>query len=196
MLNKNILAVSVFLLVVYMSGCLFEAIEDKGSFRAMKTPVSSVFMKESEAKNFQGLVPIRIFFIENDDMSLKMQIRYVDSKMASESVERLAQIILEELQKGPNKETGLDGVWGEGVELVSDVYLEGGIVLLDFNEEFFKKLQEDESFEQLIVYSIVNSLTQVRQVERVKFLKEGKEVEDYGGKLDINSLFHRNPNLS
>ena len=196
MLNKNILVFSVFLFVVYMSGCLFESIEDKGGFRAMSTPVSSVFMKESEAENFQGLVPIRVFFIENDDLSLKMQIRYVDSKMASESVESLAQIILEELQKGPTKESGLDVVWGEGVDLVSDVYFEGGIVLLDFNEEFFKKLQEDESFEQLIVYSIVNSLTQVRSVERVKFLKEGEEVEDYGGILDINSLFHRNPNLS
>lgn len=46
--------------------------------------------------------------------------------------------------------------------------------------------------EELSVYSIVNALTELKEIERVKIIINGKEIKNFKGNLTLDKEFPRN----
>jgi len=63
---------------------------------------------------------------------------------------------------------------------------EDGTAVADFSREIQDNFNGGARFEQVMVYSIVNTLAQFPQVKRVRILVEGQPVESLGGHIDAS----------
>ncbi|GKX31136.1 hypothetical protein SH1V18_36160 [Vallitalea longa] len=70
-----------------------------------------------------------------------------------------------------------------------------GVCYVDFSKEFKSKHEGGSTGELLTIYSIVNTLTELPDINKVQFLIEGEKEELFKGHLQFNILFERNLDL-
>ena len=126
-----------------------------------------------------------LYFAKKDSDKLCRTTRVV--KIADQKP--LAHYIINELIKGADD--GYEDVMSKRTKLIS-VDTEGGICFVNFGEEFLKKNGRNGA--EKTVYAIVNSLTELENVDRVQFLVEGRRVERLG-EVDISGTIERNEGI-
>jgi len=89
----------------------------------------------------------------------------------------LERYVIEELLRGPNDENKLS-VIPEGTEMLW-VKTEDGVCSVNFSYHLYNYRPGTIIGERLTIYSIVNSLTSLSGVDRVKILIEGRTVDTY-----------------
>lgn len=111
-----------------------------------------------------------------------------------EAVERdISLTILEELIKGPlNPE--LNRTVPTGVKILG-LSVNKGIAAIDFSEEIRSGHWGGSTGEILTVYSIVDTITELPEIEQVRFLIEGEEIETLAGHLDLSEPVHPDEGL-
>ncbi len=108
---------------------------------------------------------------------------------------------VEELIKGPSA----DGLYPTlpSDTVVNSVDVSDGMATVDFNISIidnFEEIPHSSTTETLAIYSIVNTLTEFNEIEKVKITIEGLEsgqvegyhVEDFWGHIGIHEPFERN----
>ncbi len=109
--------------------------------------------------------------------------------------------VLEELIKGPSAE-GLYPTLPSDTK-VNSVNVSDGMAAVDFNIRIidnFEEIPHSSTTETLAIYSIVNTLTEFKEIEKVKITIEGRDsgqvegyyVEDFWGHIGIHEPFERN----
>ena len=88
------------------------------------------------------------------------------------------QYIINELIKG-SKDKSHQSLLSSKTVLMS-VDIEDNICYLNFKSGFIKDNAGSEEHEKLVIYSIVNSLTELESINRVQFYMDGKRVESFG----------------
>ena len=96
-------------------------------------------------------------------------------------------LILNQLMEGPLAEE-MQAVIPAGTVL-NKVIIRDGICYVDFNEKFMEKRAGITA--EVAVYSVVNSLTELPNVYKVKFLINGASKKTYQN-LDFSQAFERN----
>jgi len=175
-------------------------------------------MKKNILKNFlsTGILLISILFLT---ISLSSCTRSVNLYFASASetefylVKETREItvsdefyksVLEELIKGP-KSSELYPTLPSNVE-VNSVNVSSGTAAADFSREIitnFEEIPHSSAMETLAIFSIVNTLTEFEEIEKVKITVEGKEsgeidglyIEDFWGHMGIYEEFTRNEDI-
>jgi hypothetical protein len=109
-------------------------------------------------------------------------------------VNHLAEIIVNELIKGP-KVAGMKATIPEGSKLRSQIKIDGDVAIVDFSKEFRDNHPGGKAEERMTIYSIVNSLTELKEISKVKFLIEGKSSSEYKGNFKFNTEFPRRAQL-
>lgn len=66
---------------------------------------------------------------------------------------------------------------------VNSLHIISGVCYLDLSEEFLGDVADTKSDQ--VVYSVVNSLTSLTSIEKVKITVEGEEIESYRGTVDL-----------
>ena len=89
-----------------------------------------------------------------------------------------AEAVVEKLIEGPQS-TELLTLIPEGTELLG-VTVDDGLCTVDFSGQFTENSAGGTSSETLCVYSIVNSLTELEDIDEVLFLINGETVEIFG----------------
>ncbi|MBE7037452.1 MAG: hypothetical protein E7404_00955 [Ruminococcaceae bacterium] len=87
----------------------------------------------------------------------------------------LEKTIVTELIKGPENKALLSTI-PDGTKLLS-IETKDSICFVNFSQDFVTKHNGGSAGEYLTVYSIVNSLTELENVEKVQFLVEGNKLE-------------------
>ena len=87
----------------------------------------------------------------------------------------LEKTIVTELIKGPENKALLPTI-PEGTKLLS-IETKDSICFVNFSQDFVSKHSGGSAGEYITVYSIVNSLTELDNVEKVQFLVEGNKLE-------------------
>ncbi len=116
----------------------------------------------------------------------------------------LYKSVLEELIKGPETDD-LYAVLPSDVR-VNSVKLSGSTATVDFSKEIitnFEEIPHSSTTEILAIFSIVNTLTEFEEIERVKITIEGKDsgeidglyIEDFWGHVGIYEEFTRNEEI-
>lgn len=85
--------------------------------------------------------------------------------------------VLSELMAGP----GTDELWNaipEGTRLLS-VSTENGVCTVNFSREYVENSPGGTASERMAIYSVVNTLTGLKGIQKVQFLIEGKKQEIY-----------------
>lgn len=185
----------LFLIVTSFCGCsLFRKLGfgDKSDDAAS---VSSIYIGEEEASLLTDKVPVYLYFANKDNTRLRKLIRYIPAAQAKKGSAALATVLVEELIKGPAKKSGLTPTIPEGSKLKSPVTVEKGTATVDFNEAFVKNHPGGKDAEQMTIYSIVNTLTELVDVQNVVFKIDGKTVEEYKGNFRFDATFPRTTSL-
>lgn len=120
-------------------------------------------------------------------MILKAESRLV---LKQKFLEDAPKVIIEELIKGPGSKNLLPTI-PNGTKIIS-VKRKLNIVFINLSEDFVENHGGGSSGEEITVYSIVNSLTELKDVGEVQFLIEGKKLEEYKGHLVFDKPFRRN----
>ncbi len=158
-------------------------------------PVSSIVMGEDEAKKLTDKVPVHLYFANEDNTKLKLEIRYIPVSEAKQSTSHLASVIVKELIKGPSKDSGYKSTIPAGTLLRTPVAVKDGIATVDLSNEFKSKHPGGKDAEKMTIYSIVNSLTELKDIQKVKFTIAGKVQKEYMGNFQFDVPFPRSASL-
>ena len=75
------------------------------------------------------------------------------------------------------------------------VKLEGGVAKVDFSKDLVKHFVGGSTGEEMLVGSIVNTLTEFPEVKQVQILIEGSPVETIAGHMDLSTPLSRMKDL-
>ncbi|NLM74804.1 MAG: GerMN domain-containing protein [Clostridiaceae bacterium] len=155
------------------------------------TPTSSLTIDEETAAVLNEKVPVILYFADEQEAKLVKEIRYVDISEAKKGAEVLASIMVKELIAGP-KTDKVKRLIPEGTNLRGPVKIEDRVATVDLTKEFIEKHPGGDTLAELTIYSIVNTLTELKDIERVKIIINGKETKNFAGKIKLDADFPRN----
>ena len=129
-----------------------------------------------------------LYFADNDKKKLVRQTRTI--KITDQ--QPIEQYVINELIKGTSSK-GMKSLLSDKTVLVS-VDVEDQICYLNFKSEFLADNAGTDKHEELVIYSIVNSLTELNAIMKVQFYMDGKRVENFGS-VSIKDYIDRNERI-
>lgn len=190
------LIIASLVIVAVFSGCsVLQKLGILNDGSSELRPVSSIVLGEDEAKKLTDKVPIHLYFASEDNTKLKKEIRYIPLSEAKKSASNLASVIVKELIKGPSQGSSLLATIPAGTQLRSPVTIDAGVATVDFTKEFIEKHPGGRTAEQLTIFSIVNSLTELKEIQKVKFLIDGKSSKEFKGVYKFDVPFSRSDSI-
>jgi len=131
---------------------------------------------------------LMLFFADKDEDILRKEQRVIKIT----DTMPVEQYIVNELIKGTQSEK-LRNIISTDTELIS-AQTTDGTCFVNFKSGFVEKNTGNGKNEELIIYSIVNSLCEIDGVNSVQFLVDGKKIESFGN-IDISKFFECNEEL-
>lgn len=117
---------------------------------------------------------VSLYFYNNDTKSLASEGRLIDVKELLENpYKRLMELLIE----GPQN-TNLSKTIPDGTK-VNKAEIKGDILYLDLSKEFIENHAGGEEAESATIYSIVNTMTNLTEVNAVKILIDGEENKSF-----------------
>jgi len=149
----------ILVIIIFLTGCQSYTIVNEDS---INYPIINPM-----PEGYQ--VAIHLFYPQKHYDILKEEVRIVNLEN-----KKLETVVIEELLKGTQK-SEFRNIIPNGVKVLS-VYLQDDIAYVNFNKALIKE-DLDESEEAFIIYSIVNSLTKIENIDKVQILIEGEKRE-------------------
>ena len=164
---------------------------------AGKPIYQEIYPAAMSRQDFSGIMggSITLYFLDEDSPLLIRVTRAVEQKEVWD-----ARVWLSELIKGPAADEDAR-VWpavrsGITSDDILDIYLNNETLTLDLSANFKQNCADlSAEREMLLVYSIVNTLTELDGVKRIQFLIEGERVETLSGGIYLYNEFVCNPGL-
>lgn len=173
MKNKKIILIFSILLILVLIGGIFAIwfVKNKENSKVEEiTPEEEI----SEEQLRQTIVTL--YFVSNETNEIMPEARLIDIKeIIATPYEKLINLLIE----GPKNEKAKK-VIPEGTTLLK-TFLEKDVITLDFSKEFLNYNKEDEKEKENIINTIVNTLTELTEINGVKIKIEGEDVEDFEG---------------
>ncbi len=187
MKRKLFLLILIFLITLssFASGCREKATrESKIEPQKVKTQEETA----TPQKEMQKEMEITIYFGDKEAQFLVPEIRSVPATQA------VAKSALEELIKGPESKDKISLI-PEGTKVLS-ISIQNGVAEVNLSKEFKEKYPLGSASENILIYSIVNTLTEFPSIKKVHFLVEGKLLEVTGSNYDLaNTYFERKESM-
>lgn len=131
---------------------------------------------------------VTLYFPQKDSQRLVKEIRTI--RVTDQ--QPIARYIINELIKGPGHENMTEALSKDTVLL--SVETSDNICFVNFKANFLDKNSGSAEEEKLAIYAIVDSLTELEQIQRVQFLMDGKKVDNFGN-INIGSMFGRDESI-
>lgn len=134
---------------------------------------------------------VSLYYINIDTNSLLPEARVIDVKNLLENpYDTLVRFLMET----PKNEKLKSAVPND--TKINNATLIGDMVLLDLSKEFIQNHEKNNDTINLSIYSIVNTLTELNEVNSVKFLIDGQEISKIEGtEISLTEGFKRQENL-
>ena len=128
---------------------------------------------------------VSLYFKNKNTDELVPEGRLVDVKLLlNEPYKTLMQFLID----GPKNEK-LEKLIPEGT-VINKIELKKDILYIDLSKEFIENHEGGEQKESNTIYSIVNTMTQLTEVNGIKILIDGKEDQGFkDGKIKFNDTF-------
>lgn len=138
------------------------------------------------AENYSKSTVTLFFANKKGDKLLESNIR-----VTYDGIIPIEQLIVEQLIKGPIEEFQYPTISSK-TSLIK-VTTKESVCYVDFSEEFLDKLPDIT--DEVAIYSIVNSLVESPNVNKVQFLVNGEIKKTYREVIDLDGVFERNLDL-
>lgn len=149
----------------------------------------SQFINNPVGINSYQYAALSLYFANADGTKLVKETRNVHYS----SNTTLEKVVMEQLQKGPMNDQ-LQPVLSNDIKVLS-ITVEQKMCTINFSKEFVNSAAEKKVKPEVTVYSIVNTLCDMLNVDRVQFQVEGESDLRYADVLNLNGPFHRNSEL-
>ena len=180
MKNKKIVIIFVclFLLVLIWGFFTIRYVKSINQETAIEEYVPEEEITEEQLRQ----TIVSLYFLDKQSNELVPEARLIDIKeMMSNPYEKLINLLIE----GPKNEKN-SKIVPENTKLLKN-YLEGDCIVLDFSSDILNYDKENEKGKENLINSIVNTLTELSEINSVKILIEGNENEEFGGIYTRNS---------
>lgn len=169
--KKIIMIFSILLIIIAIAGYLIIK-----NIKASKeeTIIEEYTPQEEIGEEQARQTIVSLYFPDKEKEELTPEARLVDIK---EIINTPYEKLIEMLAQGPKNEK-LDRIIPEGTKVLK-TYMEQDCITIDFSKEFLNYDMEKEKGKSNLIYSIVNTLTELTEVNKVKFLIEGNENENF-----------------
>lgn len=174
MKNKKIIYIFTIALIVILIAGYFgiryakEKEKEKNQFEEEFVPEEEI----TEEQERQTIVSL--YFPNKDTEELMPEARLVDIKdIMSNPYEKLVYLLIE----GPKSDKAVK-VIPENTKVLK-TYMEGDCVILDLSSEFLNYSKDNQKQKKNMVNSIVNTLTELTEVNSVKFMIDGQVNEEF-----------------
>lgn len=178
-MNKKVIIVLIIILLLIVGG-IWYFLKQRGQEQQTEyTPQEEI----SDEQLRQTIVTL--YFKNKDTHELKSEGRLIDAKLLlNEPYNTLMELLIE----GPKNEK-LEKVIPEGTK-VNKIELKNDILYIDLSKEFVENHQGGEELESNTIYSIVNTMTGLTEVNGVKMLIDGKADQAFkDGKIKFDDAF-------
>lgn len=132
---------------------------------------------------------ITLYFASSDGTKLVKEERDI----ALNNSIPIEKYIVEELIKGPKKEGHIATIPSDTV--IKDVTTKEAVCQVDLSFDLKSKFFTTPESKTLMIYSIVNSLTEVSKIKKVAFLVDGKKEIEFSKYIDLRESFERDDTL-
>lgn len=174
MKKKIIISVIIILIIVIAVGgyLIIKNREDSNNEENVIIPEEEI----SEEQMRQTIVSL--YFYNEEEESLVSEGRLIDAKDLLENpYEKLMELLIE----GPESQS-LVATIPEGT-IINGTELKGDVLYLDLSSEFVDNHEGGEEKESTTIYSIVNTMTNLTEVNAVKILIDGEENQSFNDNL-------------
>lgn len=137
--------------------------------------------------NTNATEDFKIYFANEDASALK-EYNLMDAKYGEKSKE---QFIVEQLIKGPQKK-GYTPTLSPKLKL-TNIVTANNICYVDFEQNFLT--EQSKVSNQLVIYSIVNSLSELNEIHTVQISVNGDSALKYHDDISLSEPFSRNLDL-
>ena len=182
-MNKKLFIIIVAILILVIVGV--------GGYMLIKNnaqPTENEIQPEEEITDEQMRQTIVTLYYKNKETKeLMPEGRMIDSKeLLSDPYTTLIELLIE----APKSEN-LQSVIPEGTRVIK-AELKSDILYLDLSKEFIDNHEGGEEAENLTIYSIVNTVTELNEVNSVKILINGREDQSFNdNKINFRNAFVR-----
>ena len=165
-MNKKIIIAIVIILILIGLGVWYFLFYNKNN----QGETNEIIPEEEISEEQMRQTIVSLYFYNEDTKSLVPEGRLIDVK---ELVNEPYQKLMELLIAGPQN-TSLSKTIPDGTR-VNKAEVKGDILYLDLSKEFIENHQGGETQESATIYSIVNTMTNLTEINSVKILIEGEE---------------------
>lgn len=165
-MNKKIILIIIILVILIGVGVWYFFFFSKNN----EQQVNEIIPEEEISEEQMRQTIVSLYFYNESAKSLASEGRLIDAK---ELVEDPYRKLMELLIEGPQN-TSLSKTIPDGTR-VNKAELKGETLYLDLSKEFIENHQGGEEQESITIYSIVNTMTNLTEVNAVKILIDGKE---------------------
>lgn len=147
-----------------------------------------------EYDDYQNRVQqVKLYFAKQTENDSYLVAQSRDLSQGQINKETLYRETVEQLIAGP-KDEDLDRIIPPATK-VKDISQENGTITVNFNKKIKDDFSGGSEMEELLVYSIVNTLTEFPGINDVQILINGEKVESIGGHINISKSLTRDTSL-
>ena len=183
MKNKKIIIIFSVLFIILIVGGYF-LINYLKQDKKEEEPIVEEYTPQEEISEDQlRQTIVSLYFPNKETKELEPEARLVDIKEILENpYEKIVNLLIE----GP-KDESKERIVPENTKLLSS-QLEGDRLTLDFSSDFLNYDKTDEKAKENLINSIVNTLTQLNEVNSIKILIDGSENEEFSEIYTVQEL--------
>ena len=169
--KKIILLFVVLLIIIFIIGCFaIKYVKDK-----KENEIQDEYTPQEEISDEQLRETIvSLYFPDKESNSLKPEARLVNVR---ELIINPYEILIQLLIEGP-KNDKLNNIIPENTKFLK-ASLEGECLTINFTEELLNYDKENKNTKENLINSIVNTVTELNEVNKVKILINGEQHEEF-----------------
>lgn len=167
MKKKRVIAIIVFIIIIIMGFLIYKNVSIENKEDEYQDYVPEEEISEEQMRQTK----VVLYFANIETGELETEIKVVDANTLIKNPEKQ---IMELLIKGPQS-SSLKKLIPDGTVL-NDIKIEESCAIINVSKEFLNYQNDEEKYN--IINSIVNSLTNLKEIDSVKFLINGEENEN------------------
>ena len=159
----------------------------KGVINNQTNEIKEYIPQEEISEEQERQTLVTLYFQNIDTKNIMPEARLIDvKKLLDNPYETLLNLLI----AGPKNEN-LEAIIPDGTK-VNEVKLDGNVAIINFSEEFIKDVNVGKEQEERIIKSIVNTLTELNEIDEIKIIINGKEGKSFADEaIDFSKTFKR-----
>lgn len=165
-MNKKIIIALIIFVILIGVGVWYFFFHNTNN----ESGINEIIPEEEISEEQMRQTIVSLYFYNENTNSLVPEGRLIDVK---ELIEKPYNKLVELLIQGPNNEE-LSKTIPDGTR-INKIELKGDTLYIDFSKEFINNHEGGEDKEKATIYSLVNTMTNLTEVNSIKILIDGEE---------------------